>query len=203
MRSSTVKIVGALALVAFVAPAVPALAADPAAAQIEALDNSVLAAMKQGKSLGFRGRYARLQPAVTRAFDIPAMTRVAVGPAWTTMTEAQHGQLVSAFTRLMLSNYAHNFEAYNGEKFVVDPKVEERGPDKLVKTQLVSSNGKATTLTYRMRQAGGAWKVVDVFYQGTVSELNTRRSDFAATVRTGGADALVKHLNQLSDKLAK
>ncbi len=206
-QGSTVKkfglAVAALTLVAALAPAPLAVAADPAAAQIESLDATLLATMKQAKSLGFRGRYAKLQPAVTRTLDMPAMTRFAVGSPWTTMTEAQHNQLVAAFTRLTVSTYAHNFDGFSGEKFIVDPGVQVRGADKLVSTKIVQANGKAVTLTYRMRQSGGSWKVIDVFYQGTVSELTTRRSDFAATVRTGGADGLVKHLNALSDKISK
>jgi hypothetical protein len=34
-----------------------------------------------------------------------------------------------------------------------------------------------------------------------VSQLATRRSDFAATVATGGAPALIKKLDEISDKL--
>ncbi len=48
-----------------------------------------------------------------------------------------------------------------------------------------------------------AWKIIDVFLAGYVSELSTRRSDYAATIASGGAPALVKKLNALADSLAK
>jgi phospholipid transport system substrate-binding protein len=201
-RSGQAALVLALALGA--TPAAPALAApsDPAAAQIETLDARLLAVMKDAKSLGFHGRYNKLKPAVEAALDLPTMTRFAVGPSWSTMTEAQHQALINAFTRMTVSTYAHNFDGYGGEKFVLGD-VQTRGPDKLVLTKIVQSNGKTVNLTYRMRQAGSSWKVIDVYYQGSVSELTTRRSDFASTLAKGGAPALVDHLNALSDKLAK
>jgi phospholipid transport system substrate-binding protein len=178
-----------------------AAASDPAASQIETLDANLLSVMKQAKALGFHGRYTKMRPVVDAAFDLPVMTRFAVGPSWSTMSEAQHTALISAFTRLIVSSYAHNFDGYGGEKFVMG-QVQTRGVDKLVQTQIIQASGKAVTLTYRMRQSGSSWKVIDVYYQGSVSELTTRRSDFATTLAAGGEPALVAHLNTLSDKLA-
>jgi phospholipid transport system substrate-binding protein len=54
-----------------------------------------------------------------------------------------------------------------------------------------------------MRQSGGSWKVIDVYLNGFVSELATRRSDFAATLSSGGAPALVKKINDLADNVMK
>ena len=59
------------------------------------------------------------------------------------------------------------------------------------------------TISYRMRENGGAWKIIDVFYNGSISQLTTRRSDFSATLAQGGAPALIAHLNALADKQMK
>jgi len=45
--------------------------------------DTLLSVMKQAKQLSFDQRYARLQPAISGAFDLAVMTRIAVGPAWT------------------------------------------------------------------------------------------------------------------------
>ena len=50
---------------------------------------------------------------------------------------------------------------------------------------------------------GGSWKIIDVYLNGSISELATRRSDFGATVSSGGAPALIKKINDLSDGLMK
>jgi phospholipid transport system substrate-binding protein len=74
-----------------------------------------------------------------------------------------------------------------------------RGPDKLVQTQIIPASGAPTGIGYRMRESGGSWKVIDVLY-GAISQLTTRRSDFAASLAKGGPDALLAHLNALVDK---
>src|SRR6201996_1054259 len=95
--------------------------ADPAAAQIDALDNALVGVMKQGHALGPQGRARKLTPAMEQAFNFPIMTKFAVGPAWTSMSDADHTALIAAFTRYSAASYAHNFDSYGGEKFVVDP----------------------------------------------------------------------------------
>ena len=53
--------------------------------------------MKKGKELGLQGRYKQLTPAVEAAFDIPGMARLSVGPAWNTLSEADHKAISDAF----------------------------------------------------------------------------------------------------------
>ncbi len=184
--------------------AVSAEAADPAAAQIEAFDAALIGAMKLGKAAGMDGRYKALAPAVERTLDLPVMTRFAVGPKWTTFSAGDQAALVRAFGRLSIATYAKNFDSFGGETFVIDPKVDARGPDKLVRSHLISPGSKPVDLAYRMRQAvDGRWKVIDVYYNGSISELATRRSDFAAAIGAGGAPALLKKIDALSDRLMR
>lgn len=193
-----------LAAAAFVfsaalAPAARA-AGDPAAARVEAFDAALVDSMKAGPGLGAKGRYRKLAPAVEAAFDLPTMTRYAVGPAWAGMSDADHQALIKAFARLSTASYAHNFDSWNGERFEVDPTVQTRGADKIVQSRLIQPHGAPVSLTYRMREVDGTWKIIDVYY-GAISQLTTRRSDFAASVSSGGAKALLAHLDALSDKL--
>lgn len=202
-RFSTFSLLApALAALAIATPAARAATADPAAARVEAFDQSLLETMKQGEALGAKGRYRKLAPEVEAAFDLPTMTRFAVGPAWATMSPADRHALVTAFSRLSVASYAHNFDHFGGERFEVDPKVQVRGADRVVQSRLTPAHGAAVGLTYRLRQAGGGWKIIDVYY-GAVSQLTTRRSDFAAPLASGGAKGLLAHLDALSDKLLK
>jgi phospholipid transport system substrate-binding protein len=186
----------AAAIAAPLAAAPARAAADPAADQIASFDTVLLDTMKQGKSLGIKGRYDKLEPAIQRTFDLGKMARFAVGPAWSNFTASQQAQVTEAFGKLTTASWAHNFASYGGEKFVVDPNVQSRGPDKIVTTRLVKTSGSPVTLSYRMQQAGGTWKVIDVYF-GAISQLTTRRSDFAGPVASGGAAGLISHLNTL------
>ncbi|HEY4113255.1 MAG TPA: ABC transporter substrate-binding protein [Rhizomicrobium sp.] len=195
----------ALALIVLFVGLGPALSqsSDPAAQQISRFYDALLASMKGGKSLGVQGRYRKLEPVITQVFDLPDMTKYAVGPAWDKMSAADQQALIRAFTRMTVADYAKNFDSYDGEQFTVDPNVQTRGQDKLVSTKLITASKSVTPFIYRMREAGGTWKVVDVFLNGFVSELATKRSDFASTVASGGASALVAKINSLADNLLK
>ena len=192
----------ALALLGATVPAALAQADDPAAGVVQRFDDSLLATMRQGKALGYEGRYRRLEAPVRETFDLPIMVRFAVGTSWSTLSPSDQAALQQAFTRFSVSTWAKNFDSYDGQRFQVG-KVDTRGPDKLVHTQLVSASGSTTDLTYRMRQAaGGQWRVIDVYFNGSISQLSQQRADFASTLSSGGAPALVKKLNDLAEKQA-
>jgi phospholipid transport system substrate-binding protein len=167
---------------------------------ITRLDDALLGVMKEARRLGPQGRFQKLEPTIGQTFDLPLMTRFAVGTSWSSLSPAEQQTLVRAFTRMTVATYAHNFDGYNGERFSLEG-VETRGPDKLVRTRLTSSSGSPNTLTYRMRQSGGGWKVIDVYYNGAVSSLLGQRSEYAATLRSGGAPALVKKLESRASEL--
>ena len=190
-------------VLAAAAPASAALAADPAADRVDAFNHALLDTMKQGKSLGAQGRYRKLQPAVERAFDLPTMTRVAVGPSWSTLAPGDQEKLVTAFTRMSVATWAHNFDDYSGESFKLGAVSANASGDKLVRDQLVQKGGDPVTLNYRMRETPAGWKIVDVFYNGSISSIATQRSDFASTLSAGGAPALIRKLDAQSDTLLK
>ncbi len=193
--------IGAIVVALALGFAAPARAADPAAERIQAFYDTLLTTMKQGPQLGMQGRYRALEPAVDASFDLPAMMQFIVGPGWTNMSDQDKAALVAAFRRMTIANYAANFAKFDGEQFTVDPNVQQRGPDKIVQTTLVPRGSKPVPLIYRMRDSSGSWKIIDVFLEGYVSELATRRSDFAATLASGGAAALVAKMNELSTGL--
>jgi phospholipid transport system substrate-binding protein len=175
---------------------------DPAATQIESLDNALLASMKAGPTLTMAERYRQLAPVIERTFDLPVMTAFAVGSAWANSSTEQQQALIAAFTRLTIASYAHNFTSFDGQSFEIQPDVAVRGVDKIVQTRLTSPHSAPVNLTYRMRESAGSWKIIDVYY-GAISQLTTRRSDFAAPIASGGAPGLIAHLNSLSDDLMR
>ncbi len=204
LRRLGLAAIAPLTLLALSVPAyVQAAAADPAIATVEAFTGSLIDAMKAGKAAGVDGRYKKLQPAVTAAFDLPAMTRFAVGPKWTTLSADDQAALVKAFTRMSVASWASNFDGWSGQSFKIDPNVVTRGTEKLIKTQIVTPKKDPVNLTFRVRQSGSTWKVLDVLYLGGVSELASKRSDFSATIDKGGAEALVKKINATADGLLK
>lgn len=193
----TLAIVLAAAVPVLAMPA-SAQAADPAQDAVNGFHGALLALMKSGGNHAARVR--AIGPVVDRTFDIPLMARLSVGPAWTTIPAPQQAALVQSFRNLTVAQYAKNFNSYGGEKFIMGT-VETRGGDKLVRTTL-NSGRTNELLNYRLRQSGAQWKIVDVYYRSAISQLATRRADFDKVMKTGGATALIAHLNRLTARAA-
>jgi phospholipid transport system substrate-binding protein len=199
--------VGRLIFAGFLALAALALpgrgeSAMPAPATIEGFYGTLLTVMKEGRQVPFDQRYARLQPAIARAFNLALMTRIAVGPGWVQYTADQQQRLEAAFARYTIATYTNRFDDYSGERFEVDPDPVANPNGTIVKTRLIPASGRPISLDYLMRQgAGGQWQVIDVYLSGTISELATRRAEFASVLSREGPDGLVRLLDQRSAAL--
>lgn len=167
---------------------------------VRGLYAQLVGTMKQGDQLGFDGRYKKLEPVIRTAFNLPLMTRMAVGTNWTEASAKERDDLVTAFSNFSISTYASRFSAFDGETFtVLDEK--DAGNDVIVETSLKPKTGDAIALNYLMRKdETGNYRIVDVFMNGMISELATRRAEFSSIARRDGIPALV---NTLGDKAKK
>src|SRR5271154_531986 len=176
------------------------LAADAGsapAAVISRFYDALLSVMKEAKHLSFDQRYQRVAPTVSQTFNLALMSRLAVGPEWAKLQPAEQQRLTDVFSRYTISVYANRFDDYNGERFNVDPDPTTDPNGILVRSSFIKSDGDKVTLNYLIRQGNdGAWQVIDVYLNGTISELATRRSEFAGVIQQSGADGLVQLLEQ-------
>jgi phospholipid transport system substrate-binding protein len=178
-----------------------ALALDPQA-NVRGFYDTLLNTMKNGRSLGQSGRYARLAPVVDRVFDVPSMTRLAIGSSWASLPPAQQQQLTEAFRHYIAATYADRFDSYSGEQLQVTGEQPYNG-NVIVQTKIVKPNGEATTLNYMMRQNQGSWQISDVYLDGTISQLAVQRSEFNSILRREGIEGLVMALNRKADLLSR
>jgi phospholipid transport system substrate-binding protein len=168
---------------------------------VRSLYSTLLAAMRNGPALGPRGRYAQIEPVVRRVFDIPLMTKVAVGPEWAVLSVPQRQQVTDAFARYIAAVYAERFDSYSGEQLLVTG--EEHSPGgAIITSRIVKSDGEPVNINYLMRDNGGIWQIADVYLDGTISELATRRSEFGDILRRSGIEGLIQALNGKAAALA-
>ncbi len=172
--------------------------ADPASVTVQGFYDALVAGMKAGGTT--KSRYDKLKPAIEQAFDLPGMTALSVGPTWSSIAPADQKALTDAFERMTIANYARNFDSFSGEKFIVDPAAAERGSDKFVKSTLKPASGDAIPFNYRLHEADGGWKIVDIFLNGNISQLAQKRSDFGSTLQSSGPQGLAKKINALADQ---
>ncbi len=176
---------------------VPAGAADPsAAAPIEALNQALLAAMKQGKGSPFVQRYNALVPAVDRAFDLTAVLQASIGPRFGSLPADQQAKLLDTFRKFTVASYAANFDSFSGEKLTVLPDQRSVGADLVVPTEIVPAQGEPTRIDYVMRRGAQGWRAVDVLLNGSISQNAVKRSDFRSLVTTTSAQPLIDSLQR-------
>ena len=199
-RLSTPLIAVVVAVLSLGSMLAPAKAENGAARRIEGYYQQLMPTLRAAGSLSVRERDRRFTPAITSTFDIATMTRLATGPTWRSFTPAQQAAVREAFARFLVADYAHQVTDYSGESFVVDPQTtpELRGGGEIVRTKLLQPGGRTVQINYLVR--GG--RVIDVYLNGTVSDLATRRDEFASILAGGGgADALVKTLRERTASL--
>ena len=143
---------------------------------VHSLYDALLSTMKNGRTLGQSGRFTQLEPVIRRTFDISSMARLSVGPSWATLTEAQRQQVTESFARYISAIYADRFDSYAGQKLqVIGEKPAMAGI--LVRSQIIKANGEPVNVDYMMRRNGDSWLISDIYLDGAISEVATRRSE--------------------------
>jgi phospholipid transport system substrate-binding protein len=168
---------------------------------VQSLYDTLLSTMKNGRALGRSGRFAQLEPVIRRSFDIAAMARLSVGPTWSSLTDVQRRQLTESFGRYMSAIYADRFDSYAGQRLEVTGQ-QPTPSGTIVKSQIVKANGELVKVDYMMRLSGDNWLISDIYLDGAISEVATRRSEFAAILKTEGIDGLISALNRKTEILA-
>jgi len=170
---------------------------------IETFHAALILVMKDAGNTSRYSRYKILEPEIEKAFNLPFMIRITAGSRWKRENAKGKKDLTIAFKRMSVATYVSRFEGYTGQKFQT-LKV-RNGPrsTRLVDTLLISPGDNPVKLTYVMHQFGHDWRIVDVLLDDGISEIAMRVSEYRATLRSKGADALAKALNKKASKLMK
>ena len=163
---------------------------------VDSLHTELLGIMKEADTLGYEGRYSRLRPVLDELFDIPFMAKKSVGRYWKTVDDEKRKRLLSTFGRFTVANYAGRFSDYSDQYFETLKVVESTHGTFLVHTKLVTPNGETVRLNYRLRPVDDGWRIIDVYLNGTVSELALRRSEYSSLIAREGFDALLIALDE-------
>ncbi len=169
---------------------------EQAEAAIESLHRVLLAAMREADELGFEGRLEQIRPVVAGLYDFAFMAEKSVGLGWRQLDEPARTRLVDAFSRLAIATYAARFDGFHGERFETLGVQHATHGTLLVKSRIVRGNGETVALDYRLRPLDGEWRIIDVFLNGTVSELALRRAEYSGVLKREGIDGLMRALEE-------
>jgi phospholipid transport system substrate-binding protein len=182
-------------------PPVPATAELASPSQVvESLHEVLIDTMKNAESLEFSGRFKKLAPVIGASFDQSFMARKSVGRSWKTFNEADQARWRDTFARMTVANYAGRFRGYSGESF--ETLGQDAAPHEtvMVRTMLHLPSDSDVELAYRLHRTDSGWKIIDIYMNGTISELALRRSDYSATLKRKGLDSLVANLERMMDE---
>ncbi len=156
----------------------------------------LISVMKSATELGYGGRFEKLTPIVSDVFDTRFMAEKSIGRHWKTIPLQDQNRLLTIFGRYTVANYAGRFNGYTGEEFQTSSEEASLQGTTLVHTTLIIPEDDDVRLDYRLRPVDGEWKIIDVYLDGTVSELAMRRSQYSALIRREGLDALIAALEE-------
>lgn len=140
-------------------------------------------------------RIAQLRQVIFPKFDFTEMARRSLGADWQRHTPEQQKEFVTLFTNLIEASYANNLDSYNGEKVTFTGDKQD-GEYAQVDTRITSNKGEDSTVSYKLRQSEGGWKIYDVVIEN-ISLVNNYRSQFSRVIARSSFDDL---LRQMKDK---
>ncbi len=190
----------------FVLGTVNAVAQDEAGVSakqvVDKFQTDLISIMKDGKKLGYSGRYEKLAEPVTNSHDLTKIARIVVGKEGEKLSEEQQQKLVDVFSRLSIASYAHNFKDYSGESFVFDSEEETTRGGVVVHSHLVIPDDKPVKFDYMLKEKGNSWRIINIIANG-VSDLALKRSEYTSILEREGFDVLINKINEKIESYSK
>ena len=194
----------ALALILSAVCVFPATADTDPAAPVHQLCDALIASMKQGEQAGIQARENKLRPVIAAVYDMPAVTKTTLGVAANKLSPEDLQKLSDAYGRFSVATYADQFSKFGGEHFEIGEPHPGAQPNTIVvPSVIVGGDGSRTEIDYVMHEANGGWAILDVLFNGSISQVAVRRSEFVPLFRQNGLQGLVDVLDQKTAALEK
>jgi len=194
----------ALALILSAVCVLPATADTDPAAPIHRLCDALINSMKQGEQVGILARESKLRPVIAAVYDMPAVTKTTLGVAANKLSPEDLEKLSDAYGRFSVATYADQFAKFGGEHFEVGESHPGAQPGTfVVPTVIVGGDGSRTEIDYVMHEANGGWAILDVLFNGSISQVAVRRSEFVPLFRQNGLQGMVDVLDHKTAALEK
>lgn len=169
---------------------------------VEKFQSDLIAVMKEGKQLGYAGRYEKLKEAVINSHDLSKIARIVVGKEGEKLSEEQQQKLDEVFSKLSIASYAHNFKDYSGESFVFDSEEQTTRGGVVIHSHLVIPDDKPVKFDYMLKEKGNSWRIINIIANG-VSDLALKRSEYTTILQREGFDTLIAKINEKIDTYSK
>jgi len=194
------------ALIAIVFAARPSIAAadvqaGPASEFMRAVSDDSIRILRS-TNLTKEERDARFRALLEERFDMPFISRFALGRYWQTATMQQREAYTSTFTEYVLQIYSARLRDYAGETLRVISERQAGERDIVVNTRIERPSREPLEAQWRVRDVDGSLRIIDVVLAG-VSMIVTQRDEFAAIVQRQNVDGLISAMRARAEELRK
>ncbi len=160
--------------------------AETASEFVTTIGNSVIEALAD-QSLSSDARVRRVYNILVEGFDLPLISRFVLGPQWSRATAEQRAEYGVLFEQYLVNTYASLLGQYGGETFQIKgERVDGNNKDTIVSSEIIQKRGPVIKVDWRVRGSAGAYKVIDIIFEG-ISLVVTQRDEFAAVLRRKGS----------------
>lgn len=178
---------------------------SPPDALIKGVTNEVLDIVRKDKDIqsGSSKKAIELIDAkVLPHFNFLHMTQLALGRNWRTANPEQRRALTDEFRTLLVNTYSKALTEYKNQAIEFKPfKMKAGDTDAKVTAQVIQAGTRSIPINYYLEKLPQGWKVYDIEVDGISLVINYRDS-FAAEVRNGGIDGLIKSLQAKNKTVA-
>lgn len=169
---------------------------------VNAFHETLTKVMHDSDDLGYVGRGNYLEPAIVEYFDLPSISRLVSGRYWKSMDQTQRQEMTHTFSALIVATYASRFNEHSGEIFKIIEVRPIKQDRRLIRSQLIKSNGEGVSIDYVLHQRDEVWQIINVIADG-VSDLSVKRAEYASVMAASGFEPLIERLNEQIDDLSQ
>jgi phospholipid transport system substrate-binding protein len=194
--------IGWLVAVCVVLGGLPAAAETPASdadsgliEMMKARDRAIQDIVRSETEGSTESEREQLKAIVGELFDFERLSRKSLGRYWRDRTEAERGEFVGLYRRLIEKNYADP-KLYTKSDKIEYLGADVEGAEAVLKTMVYYKTEKST-IDYRFHTVDGKWLIYDMVIDD-LSIARNNRSQFYKEIRKSSYEGLVR---KLKDKL--
>ena len=110
--------------------------------------------------------YPELRTRVQGMFDFRAISSQIVGTKWDSFTAKEQEDFIEAFRSILEYTYSSSFTNYSGQSVRIErSRINKTGTQAEVTTKILASDGKETTIVYRLIDGEHGWKIYNVLVE--------------------------------------
>ncbi len=172
-------------------------AQEPASPEqiVNGLQEALIKSMREGPTLGYKGRFDLLAPVIDRTHDLDFIARTTLGANWSKLGAEQQRTFKDVFRELSIATYAGWFKEHSGEHFEFLDKQTLPRDQVMVRSRFLQSGAEPVRFDYILKKNKDGWRIVNILADG-VSDLALKRVEYRAILQRDGFSNLIDMLRK-------